>query len=72
MQQQILWQPSTEFINNSNLKDFERWLEREKGLTFADYDALWRWSIDELEDFWECLMLYFDIQLKTPYEQVIS
>ncbi|MEM6321584.1 MAG: acetoacetate--CoA ligase [Bacteroidota bacterium] len=72
MQQQILWQPSTEFINHSNLKDFEQWLEKEKGLIFTDYDALWQWSIDELEDFWECLMQYFDIHLKTPYEQVLS
>ena len=32
---------------------YMRWLEAERGLRFdGDYDALWRWSVDELEDFW--------------------
>ena len=70
--QKILWQPSTSFINNSNLKDFERWLGKEKGLLFDDYDELWQWSITQLEDFWECVVQYFKVQLKTPYQQVLS
>lgn len=70
--QKILWQPTSSFINNSNLKAFEGWLSKEKGLTFSDYDALWQWSIEELEDFWECIVQYFEVALKTPYEQVLS
>ena len=50
-QQKILWQPSASFINNSNLKAFEQWLTTEKELTFKDYEALWQWSINQLEDF---------------------
>ena len=29
------------------------WLERERGLRFDDYAALWRWSVDDLEAFWD-------------------
>jgi acetoacetyl-CoA synthetase len=27
-----------------------RWLRTERGLAFEDYGALWRWSVDQLED----------------------
>ena len=70
--QKILWQPTNSFINNSNLKTFERWLAKEKGLVFANYEELWQWSIDQLEDFWEYVVQYFEVQLKTPYQQVLS
>lgn len=47
--QKIRWQPTTSFIYNSNLKDFENWLGKEKGLFFNDYKELWQWSINQLE-----------------------
>jgi acetoacetyl-CoA synthetase len=31
---------------------FIDWLRRERGLDFDSYDALWRWSVDDLEGFW--------------------
>jgi acetoacetyl-CoA synthetase len=33
----------------AKLTAFTDWLARERGLRFADYDALWRWSVDDLE-----------------------
>jgi hypothetical protein len=36
------------------LTAFSDWLARERGLRFADYDALWRWSVEDLEGFWGC------------------
>src|ERR1700761_3928619 len=37
------------------LAAFTRWVETEHGLDLPDYDALWRWSVDHLEDFWRGL-----------------
>ena len=37
------------------------WLEAERGLTFADYDELWRWSISDLDGFWTSIWEYFDV-----------
>ena len=34
------------------MTDYMRWLDRERGLRFDDYAALWRWSVDDLEGFW--------------------
>jgi acetoacetyl-CoA synthetase len=67
-----LWTPSTLRIEHSRLHDYMHWLQREKALTFADYHALWQWSVDHLEDFWESVWQYFDIRSTAPYEQVLD
>lgn len=52
------------------------WLAAERGLRFdatthAGYDALWRWSCDDLAAFWGSLWDYFGIESPTPYETVL-
>ncbi len=47
-----LWQPSDARIAEANLTAFMQRLKADKGLDFADYDALYDWSIDDLEGFW--------------------
>jgi acetoacetyl-CoA synthetase len=60
---ELLWTPSEEAIERSNLTAYARWLEGDRGLRFDDdYHALWRWSVSELEDFWRTIWDYFDIQ----------
>ena len=71
-QQKILWRPDNAFIEKSNLKAYEKWLGERKGLKFDDYDALWQWSVDHVEDFWESLWQYFEIIHHTPYQVVLS
>src|SRR5262249_53540210 len=39
---------------------------------FEDYDALWRWSVDDLEGFWGSLWRYFDVMSDTPYKQAVT
>ena len=36
----------------ANITAFQRGVERKLRTTFAGYDALWRWSIDDPEAFW--------------------
>ena len=69
---QLLWTPSSKFIESSNLKQYEDWLRLEKGLYFDDYEALWQWSIDHIEVFWESLCQYFEVIFHSPYRQVLS
>lgn len=57
-----LWRPSPELVERSRMMDFMRWLAAERGLEFADYDALWRWSVDDLEGFWRAIWDFFDVQ----------
>ncbi|HYD95941.1 MAG TPA: acetoacetate--CoA ligase [Noviherbaspirillum sp.] len=69
---QPLWAPSAERIDNARITDYMRWLAREKGLAFRDYQALWQWSVDALPDFWESIWQYFDVQSSTPYTRVLD
>ncbi len=66
-----LWEPSPERVERSQMTRYMRWLADNRGVNFDDYDELWRWSVDELEDFWVSIWDYFDVQA-TPYESVLS
>jgi len=68
----VLWEPPRERREASGLARYLRWLEERKGLRFADYDALWRWSVEHLEDFWASLWEFFDIRASAPYSRVLD
>lgn len=59
---ELLWEPSAELVERSRLTEFMRWLERERGLSFAGYEELWRWSVDDLDGFWSAIWEFFDVQ----------
>jgi acetoacetyl-CoA synthetase len=70
-----LWTPSSTYIEQSNLKKYESWLEIHKNLTFVDYQALWQWSVDNVAEFWESIYQFFEIQSHgdwaSPYQSVV-
>ena len=49
---------------------YRQWLARERGLSFDNYDALWRWSTTDLDAFWQSVWDYFDLQSPTPHTRV--
>jgi len=67
-----LWRPSPERCAGARITKFLAWLERERGLAFADYEALWRWSVTDLEGFWSAVWQFFDIRASVPYERVLG
>jgi acetoacetyl-CoA synthetase len=68
----LLWEPSARVREQSTVRRYMRWLEAEQGLTFETYQDLWRWSVTELEGFWESVWQYFDVKSTAPYEHVLS
>jgi len=66
------WQPSAAMIRAAKITGFTDWLAAERGLTFADYGALWRWSVDDLEGFWGAVWDYFAIPAATPRTRVLA
>jgi acetoacetyl-CoA synthetase len=56
-----LWAPTSDFIHDSNISDYTRWLKDNKGLAFPGYEELWQWSVDQSDDFWTSLFQYFNI-----------
>ena len=56
---------------------YTRWLARERGLhfeptTYAGYDALWRWSVDDLPAFWKSIWDYFELDSPSSIESVLA
>jgi len=43
-----------------------------KGSGLRWYDALWRWSVDDLEGFWSSLVEYFDLPLEGDRSPVLA
>jgi acetoacetyl-CoA synthetase len=60
----VLWSPTQEDREQSPLGAFAAWLREHRGRSFDDYESLWRWSTDELEDFWGAVWEYFDVGTK--------
>src|SRR5687767_9726150 len=70
--QEILWQPSADDIKASRLTQYKEWLRKQHGLTFSDYEALWQWSVDKPEIFWETIVHFFTVKFHSPYKSVLS
>ena len=68
----LLWTPSAARVAGANLTAFTSWLAAERGLRFDDYHALWRWSVDDLDGFWQAVWDYCGIDASVPPERVLG
>lgn len=71
-QARILWEPPAEVREQANLTRYLRWLESARGMTFDGYDALWKWSVTDLEAFWRSVWEFFDVQASAPPSCVLA
>ena len=69
---QPIWTPSPLRISHSRLQHYMHWLARERGLEFADYPALWEWSVAHLEEFWQTIWDYFALRSSVPHTSVLQ
>jgi acetoacetyl-CoA synthetase len=69
---ELLWEPSAASIERATMTRYMRWLTEARGLSFDDYASLWRWSANEIEDFWASIWEFFDVQASAPYSQVLA
>ena len=57
----LLWEPPAELRARAKVTGYMEWLARERGLRFGSYDELWRWSVTQLDPFWQSLWEYFGV-----------
>jgi acetoacetyl-CoA synthetase len=67
-----LWEPSEERIKNANMTDFIHLVNGRYGNNFRSYDELYRWSIDNISDFWEIMWEYGGIKASRGYNTVVD
>ena len=68
----FLWEASQSYKDDANITKYMKWLAENNHLSVENYQELWQWSVDELEDFWETIWKYFTIESSTPYTSVLD
>jgi acetoacetyl-CoA synthetase len=68
----VLWTPPADVRETTEIGRYLNWLRDERGRDLADYDALWRWSVDDLEGFWGSVWDFFGVRAHAPYERVLA
>jgi acetoacetyl-CoA synthetase len=68
----VLWTPPANVRETTEMGRFLDWLRDERGRDLADYDALWRWSVEDLEGFWGAVWDFFGVRAHAPYERVLG
>jgi acetoacetyl-CoA synthetase len=51
---------------------YTQWLSERRGLDFDSYEALWRWSVTDLEAFWRSIWDYHAVCSPTAYKRALS
>lgn len=70
-----LWTPDPATAGQSTLASFTDFVNDRYQVGFADpldYDALWRWSTNNIEQFWEAVWKFFKIDSATEYTSVLT
>ncbi|MGN6132655.1 MAG: acetoacetate--CoA ligase [Nocardioidaceae bacterium] len=67
-----VWEPDPQRVAEANLTRFCAHLDRTRGLTFADYNDLWRWSVTDLADFWAAIWEFFELEKVSGYDEVLA
>jgi acetoacetyl-CoA synthetase len=67
----VLWTPPDDVLEKTAVGGYLGYLRRTRGLDFDGYDALWTWSVTELEDFWRSVWDYLGVAPRTPPAAVL-
>lgn len=51
---------------------YRDWLRTQRGLDFKDYDALWRWSVTDLDAYWQSIWDCYGVYSPTPHSAVLA
>jgi acetoacetyl-CoA synthetase len=60
-----MWTPDPDDVARAHITEFARFAADRTGREFADYDALWHWSVEDVSGFWRCVWDFFDIVADT-------
>ncbi|MGH6893917.1 MAG: AMP-binding protein, partial [Dongiaceae bacterium] len=67
-----LWRPSPAAIADANMTKFRARAARDWSVALPDTDALWRWSVTEIERFWLSLWRFCDVVGDGPGESILK
>lgn len=68
----MLWAPSEERIKQTNMYRFMHFINERHGTSFDEYTPLYRWSIENIPDFWASMWDFAGIKASKRFDQVID
>ena len=68
----ILWEPSADVRSATVMGRLATAIESRSGVQFAGYDDLWRWSVANIEDFWDCLVNHLGVRFHQRGDAVLT
>jgi acetoacetyl-CoA synthetase len=69
----VLWTPSSERVRRAEITRYAEWVADRAGRhVTASYDALWRWSVGEPEEFWRSIWDYFEVAADGASKPVLA
>ena len=68
----LLWEPSEERIQNSNIYRFMQFINEKYGTDFKEYMPLHKWSVENIPEFWASFWDFADIKYSKSYDSVID
>jgi acetoacetyl-CoA synthetase len=69
----VLWTPKD--VGSTRLGQFAAWAAQKRGLDFgdpADYDRIWRWSVEQPAQFWADFAAWTGVLPGVPDDQVLT
>jgi acetoacetyl-CoA synthetase len=70
--QHPMWEPPPGELQSVEMQRFMDWSGERRGHQFADYEELWRWSVEDLEGFWASIWEFCGVRASKPYERVLA
>jgi len=67
-----LWSPSPERVANANMTRFMEFVNRRHSRRFGSYDELYRWSIENIPDFWAGMWEFGGITASRRFDSVVN
>lgn len=71
----VLWRPTPDTIGATRLAEFAAWVTEKRGISFGDpvdYDAVWRWSVEHLAEFWADVAGWSGVLPGVPDDRVLT
>ena len=69
---ELLWTPDEQRKTASRLHQFMSWSSAREGAPLADYDAVLRWSIEDLEGFWSAFADWYGVRWQTTAPRALA
>ncbi len=68
----VLWTPSDSHVKDANMTRFMKYVNDRFDLTLNSYEELYKWSVDNIPDFWAAMWSFGEIIHSQPFDNAVT